>query len=30
MTYDSGDHVIQGVYELTGKGRNFCEKWGYK
>jgi HNH endonuclease len=30
MTYDSDDHVIQGIYELTENGRNFCEKWDYK
>lgn len=29
MTYDSQDHVIQGIYELTEKGRNFCEKWDF-
>jgi len=30
VTYDSPDQVIQGIYELTEKGRNFCEKWDYK
>jgi len=30
MKYDSDEHIIQGIYELTEKGRNFCEKWNYK
>jgi len=30
VTYESEDHVLEGIYKLTDRGRQFCEKWDLK
>jgi len=29
ITYDSDDHIISGIYELTKEGKQFAERWGF-